>query len=167
MPEDIKQENSGEGAIQILGSDNVTVLQIGQLLSQLAESTLQANFFAATGIRCGPHARHALEALMRNGFDGYALGLAWNRRLLRWDSAQAKLLVHIGIEVPFAFGMLGVLAVAFGGLGIAMMHVGYGQKTLLPFSGAALVLVVTLLIIWIRRSVEPPVRTAIAVRKGL
>lgn len=93
MSEDRKQENSGEGAIQIKG-DHVTVMQIGKLLTSLTESTLQANFYAATGIRCGKKVRIQLEFLMEeHGFNYYELARAWNTHSIVDDRKTGRLRV--------------------------------------------------------------------------
>ena len=93
MADEKKQENSGEGAIQITG-DNVTVVQIGQLLTSLAESTLQANFYATTGMRCGREVRMQMENLMEvHGFTSRELAHAWQTHAIVAEGRDRRLRV--------------------------------------------------------------------------
>lgn len=102
------QSNTGDGVLQVLG-DNNTVMQIGKLLNSLTESTLQANFYAATGIRCGPKVRATMEYLMeKHDFNGYELGRAWNTHSLVKEG-NAGNLKGSAIFLSLVMGWLGVI----------------------------------------------------------
>ncbi|MGQ0711625.1 MAG: hypothetical protein ACT4NV_17975 [Rhodoferax sp.] len=106
--ENSTQVSTGDGAIQIRG-DRATVIQIGKLLNSLNESTLQANFFAATGIRCGKNVRLQLEMLMEeHGFHYHELARAWVTHAIVDDRKTGQLRVS-SREVDLVFGWLGFL----------------------------------------------------------
>lgn len=91
----VNQSSHSDFALNLSGDRNI-VLQIGQLLTSLTESTKQANFYLATGIRCGPKARDAIEDLLIKGFDSYSVSRAWDRHMVRWNSKDDRLIVNIG-----------------------------------------------------------------------
>lgn len=122
MTEDEKstQTNSGKGALQILG-DNNTVMQIGKLLSSLAESTLQANFYTATGIRCGKPTRQTFEMLMeKHGFHSHELKRAWVTHALVDNPTTGELRMSSARWLELTFGYFGM---AFSAVFFTLMEV--------------------------------------------
>lgn len=166
----LKIESSAAGSVQIgSAGGHVTVLQIGQLLASLAESTLQANFFTSTGIRCGPGARAELEALMVKDFDSHALYLAWQRRLLQWHNIEKRLEVEVGWQVALtAFALACFFAVLIGAIWVIRTERLWGDSSgtqlliLLGFLSA-----ICSLALWAVRALVEPVRTAKRVGKVL
>lgn len=107
MAEEEKQKNSGDGAIQING-DNVTVVQIGPLLTSLAESQLQANFFVATGMRCSKEVRLQMEHLMEeHGFTSRELARAWNAHVIA-EQRKTKKLIFTSRKFDLTIGWFGI-----------------------------------------------------------
>lgn len=136
MSDDNKQENSGEGAILIKG-DNVTVLQIGQLLTSLAESTIQDNFYTATGISCGRHVRQQMELLMEeHGFTSRELARAWRTHAIAAEGRSGKLIV-VSRTLDLTVGWTGAAITSlFFMLGMSQA-MGVFKPTGLEYPGAA------------------------------
>ncbi|MDP3652446.1 MAG: hypothetical protein Q8R67_12260 [Rhodoferax sp.] len=84
MSESTTQSNSGESAIQIgQVAGAVNIVQLTKLLTQMAEYQHQANFYAATGIRCGAKVRQQFDYLMEeHDFTSHELGRAWKTMAL-------------------------------------------------------------------------------------
>lgn len=113
--EQVSQTSAGDGAVNVNNVDTVTVVQLNRLLTSLAESTLQSNFYAETGMRCTRHVRQQMEMLMeKHGFHYHELARAWNTHTIFWDAKRAQLSTAArGFDLMVGWGGLVFSAVMF------------------------------------------------------
>lgn len=124
------QVSMGDGAIHIT-SDSATVIQIGKLLNSLTESTLQANFYAATGIRCSKPTRQTLEMLMaEHGFNYYELARAWVTHSIVDNPKTGELRMSSARWLELAFGYFGmaISAVMFTFFMVSLLSIDLTQR---------------------------------------
>lgn len=164
----VNQSSLGDFALNLSGDRNI-VLQIGQLLSSLTESTKQANFYLATGIRCGPKARDAIEDLLIKGFDSYSVSRAWDRHMVRWNNKDDRLVVNIGWSDYFVFTAL-LLVFGFAAeffVLLAQMYWNDPKNLTKIFTLAGVSVFFAAIGIWVNMYVWQPYVTARQVRSEL